>query len=302
MSGAWVLPSLVGPPAAGFVTERLSLHWVFSAWSRWSLRPGCGRAAARRLRPARAAAGRGRVWPPAAAGAAAGVTALGWAAQRPGPLGAGVAAAALAVLVPSLRRLLPAGTFRARPGVPRSWPPAACSRACFSPRNSYVPLMLTATHGWSVTAAGDPAGDRLAALDRVVGLAGPPSRGCPGPASCAPGSACSAAGDRRPAPGRGRLGCAVGGVPSLDPCLARHGPRLLGAVVFRCSATRPPEMSRGARAAAQLADQLTTASVLIGAGGALLALLATPAAALGTLLATPTALAVVGALLASRAG
>ncbi|MDQ2709758.1 MAG: MFS transporter, partial [Actinomycetota bacterium] len=29
MSGAWVLPSLVGPPAAGLVTERLSWHWVF---------------------------------------------------------------------------------------------------------------------------------------------------------------------------------------------------------------------------------------------------------------------------------
>ena len=29
MSSAWVLPSLVGPPLAGFVTDRFSWHWVF---------------------------------------------------------------------------------------------------------------------------------------------------------------------------------------------------------------------------------------------------------------------------------
>ncbi|MGH3836122.1 MAG: MFS transporter, partial [Pseudonocardiaceae bacterium] len=29
MSSAWVLPSLIGPPVAGVVTERLSWHWVF---------------------------------------------------------------------------------------------------------------------------------------------------------------------------------------------------------------------------------------------------------------------------------
>src|SRR5581483_8278438 len=29
MSSAWVLPSLVGPPVSGFVTERFSWHWVF---------------------------------------------------------------------------------------------------------------------------------------------------------------------------------------------------------------------------------------------------------------------------------
>ena len=29
MSAAWVLPSLLGPPLAGVVTEALSWHWVF---------------------------------------------------------------------------------------------------------------------------------------------------------------------------------------------------------------------------------------------------------------------------------
>jgi hypothetical protein len=54
-------------------------------------------------------------------------------------------------------------------------------------------------------------------------------------------------------------------------------------------------------AAAQLADQLTTAA-LVGAGGGLLALLATPAAALTALLVPLVVLAGLGALLARRAG
>jgi MFS family permease len=29
LASAWVLPSLIGPPAAGVVTEALSWHWVF---------------------------------------------------------------------------------------------------------------------------------------------------------------------------------------------------------------------------------------------------------------------------------
>ncbi len=51
--------------------------------------------------------------------------------------------------------------------------------------------------------------------------------------------------------------------------------------------------------AAQIADQLT-AAVLIGAGGALLALLVVPAAALTVLVVVLTAMAVLGAVLAGR--
>jgi hypothetical protein len=54
-------------------------------------------------------------------------------------------------------------------------------------------------------------------------------------------------------------------------------------------------------AAAQVADQLTTAT-LVGLGGALLAVLATPALALTVLLVPLVVLAVLGALLAPRAG
>jgi hypothetical protein len=63
----------------------------------------------------------------------------------------------------------------------------------------------------------------------------------------------------------------------------------------------PPQQVGANTAAAQLADQLTTAA-LVGAGGALLALLATPAAALTVLLVPVAALAALGALVAGRTG
>jgi hypothetical protein len=52
--------------------------------------------------------------------------------------------------------------------------------------------------------------------------------------------------------------------------------------------------------AAQIADQLTTA-LMIGAGGALLALFGSPAVALPVLITVVTAMGVLGAVLAPRA-
>jgi len=300
MSGAWVLPSLVGPPAAGFVTERLSWHWVFLglvpvvAFALLLVVP-----AARRLAPLERAAATRAGLVPAAAGAAAGVTALSWAAQRPGLLGAGVAAVALAALVPSLRRLLPAGTFRARRGVPAVVAARGLLAGVFFTVNSYVPLMLTATHGWSVTAAGIPLvtaslgwttssawQGRHPALPRAVLLRTGFCLLAAGTAGLLPVAAGWApAWLAFPAWTLAGLGMGVG-FSAQSFLLLRHSPA--GEV-------------GASSAAAQLADQLTTAA-LVGVGGALLALLATPAVALGTLLAPLTALAVVGAVLAPRAG
>ena len=135
MSGAWVLPSLVGPPLAGFVTERLSWHWVFLG-----LVPVVVLAlalvvpAARRLTPPDHPAPARPGLVAAAAGAAAGVTALSWAAQHPGALGAGAAVGALAVLGAVAAPAAAGGRLpRAGAACRRSWPPAACSRACSSP-------------------------------------------------------------------------------------------------------------------------------------------------------------------------
>ena len=300
ISGAWVLPSLVGPPLAGFVTERLSWHWVFLG-----LVPVVVLAlalvvpAARRLTPPDHPTPARPGLVAAAAGAAAGVTALSWAAQHPGALGAGAAVGALAVLVPSLHRLLPAGVFRARRGVPAVVAARGLLAGVFFTVNSYVPLMLTATHGWTLTAAGVPL------VTASLGW-----------------TASSAWQGRRPDVPRAtllRVGfCLVAaGAAGLLPVASGWAPGWLAApawtlaglgmgvgfsaVSFLLLRHSPAGEVGASSAAAQLADQLTTAA-LVGAGGGLLALLATPAAALTALLVPLVVLAGIGAVLARRAG
>ena len=300
LSGAWVLPSLVGPPLAGLVTERLSWHWVFLGLvpvvvvALALVVPAARRLPAAHPRPGPAR--RGLV--PAAAGAALGLSALSWAAQRPGALGAGVAAGALAVLVPSLRRLLPAGTFSARAGVPAVVTARGLLAGVFFAVNASVPLLLTAVHGWSLTAAGLPLVTASLAW-----------------------TASSAWQARHPDVSRStllRAGFALltAGVAALVPVAAGAVPWLafpawtvagLGmGVGFSAIAYLLLHHSAAGEvgahtAAAQLADVLTTAA-LLGVGGALLALLPTPAAALTVLLVPLTGLAALGALLAPRTG
>jgi MFS family permease len=298
MSGAWVLPSLVGPPLAGFVTDRLSWHWVFLG-----LVPVVVVAlalvvpAARRLDAPEQPSGSRAGLVPAATGAAAGVTALSWAAQHPTLLGAGIAAAALAVLVPSLLRLLPAGTFRARRGVPAAVAGRGLMAGVFFTVNSYLPLILTSTHRWSLTAAGIPL--------VVASLGWTTSSAWQGRRPDLPRATLLRAGFCMLAAGAaGMVPVAAGWVPGWVAfpawILAGLGMGLGFSALAFLLLRHSPEGEVGANsAAAQLADQLTTAA-LVGAGGALLALLATPAVALTVLLVPAAVLAALGALLAGR--
>jgi MFS family permease len=131
MSSAWVLPSLIGPPIAGLLTDLFSWHWVFLG-----LIPIVAVAVAlvvpavRKLTPPTpdpAHAGRGRHLRVvvAALGAAVGVSALSWAAQHISLTAGVVALVALGLLS---RRCtgccrggssVPAAAFRP------SWPHAA---------------------------------------------------------------------------------------------------------------------------------------------------------------------------------
>jgi MFS family permease len=301
MSAAWVLPSLIGPPVSGLVTQALSWHWVFIG-----LLPGVLVAVAlvvpavRRLAPRAATdapspARRGVIV--AALAAAVGVSALSWASQHVGGTAAAVAAAALVVLVPALRRLLPRGVFGFRRGVPAIVAARGLLASVFFTVNAYLPLMLVETHGWSLAAAG---------LPLIVGSLG--------------WSAASGWQGRHPDLDRSRLlrlgFCGVGlgtagmllvapswGVPwAAAPfwLVAGIGMGLgyssLSYLVLQQSADGVLGFNTSA---AQIADQLTTA-VMIGLGGALLALLGAPAAALPVLVAVLTGLAAAGAALAGR--
>jgi MFS family permease len=301
MSSAWVLPSLVGPPLAGVVTERLSWHWVFLGLVPVVvLAVGLVVPTVRRLGPpdpSRDTTPRRRGLVLTALGAAAGVCALSWAAQRPSASAAAVAGVALVALLASTRRLLPDGVFRARRGVAAVVAARGLLAGVFLTANSYLPLILTSTHHWTLAAAGTPL---------AVGSLG--------------WSAGSAWQGHHPALARHRL-LQIGFLPltagtaGLLPVAAGWGTPWLalplwgvagiGMGLGYSSVSFLLLQQSGAgevgfhSSAAQMSEQLTTA-ILIGAGGALLALLGSPAHALPVLLALLAALGVLGATVASR--
>ncbi|HEY2206024.1 MAG TPA: MFS transporter [Pseudonocardia sp.] len=302
MSSAWVLPALLGPPISGVVTERASWRWVFLG-----LIPVAALAlalvvpAVRRLGPPdpdRPPPARRPGLLPAAVGAAVGVSALSWASQRVDVVAAAVAVLAVLVLVPALRRLLPAGVFRARPGIPTV---VACRGLCAGvmfTANSFLPLMLTHTHHWSVAGGG---------LPLVFGSLG--------------WSAASGWQGRHPDVPRTRLlrtgfcllSTGAGGLLLVAPAwglpwlalpvwaVAGVGMGLcfpsVGFLLLRQSA--PGELGFHT-SAAQMSDQLSQAT-MIGIGGGLLAVLGSPARALPVLLVALVGLGVLGAVVAGRA-
>jgi MFS family permease len=299
MSAAWVLPSLVGPPVAGFVTERFSWQWVFLGLVPVVLvalalvgpaTRGLNTSGRDDATPAR------RLLLPAALGAALGVAGLSWASQHTTVVGAVTAGAAVAVLAGSLTRLLPAGTIRARRGIPTVVLCRGLLAGTFFAANAYVPLLLTATHGWSLTAAGFP----LVAAS--LGW-----------------SASSAWQGRRPDLSRSRLlvagfVCVAAGIAGLGFAAPVWGSPWLAfswlvagvgmglgysAISYLVLAQSEPGEVGFHTSASQLSDQLGSVT-LIGAGGGLLVLLGSPAVALPVLLAGLVVPAVLGAVLAPR--
>jgi MFS family permease len=168
-AAAWVLPSLVGPPVAGLLTEVLSWRSVFAigvallplAWL--LLRPSMRQVDA----VAEAAAADDPAWTPrehravrAAALAAAGLAALtagGSLLGRSGPvetLGLALVVGGATCTVPALRTVLPDGTLRFARGIPALVALRGLVAAAFGTAGSLLPLMLTTIHGLGPAAAG----------------------------------------------------------------------------------------------------------------------------------------------------
>lgn len=301
ISSAWVVPSLVGPPVAGLLAEQASWRWVFGG-----LLPLVVLAlvlvapvARRQEPPSRpAAARRGLV--PAAVVAATAVAAVSWAADHTAttPLTGGlVGVLALAVLLPAVRVLVPRGTLLARRGVAAVVAGRGLLSGAFFTATAFLPLMLTEVHGWSLTAAG---------LPLIVGSLG--------------WSASSAWQGRRPELSRPVLlragfacvGLALAGLLLVTPtwgvpwlalplwALAGTGMGLgFSSLSFLLLAASAPERVGFHSSAAQLADQLAQA-VVIGIGGALLAVLASVTGGLTALVVLLLGMAALGAALAPR--
>ncbi|MGI8695541.1 MAG: MFS transporter, partial [Mycobacteriales bacterium] len=158
LSAAWVLPSLIGPVAAGALTQQVSWRAVFLLIAPGSLLAlGLIWPTLRRLR-GRAARDR----PPAtrrwmlAVAAGSAVVALQYAGGHLVWWSIVPALAGVAVLVPSLRRLLPAGTLRMHRGIPAAIVLRGVLSGAFFGVDSFVPLGLTRLHGYGPTAAAIP--------------------------------------------------------------------------------------------------------------------------------------------------
>ncbi|MFG2604285.1 MFS transporter [Streptomyces sp. NPDC048514] len=159
-AAGWVVPSIVGPLAAGAVTEHLGWRWVFLGMPVLVVFPlalALPQIRRRAAGPVDAAAGAGsfdRRRIRLALGISLGAGLLQYAAQdlRPLSLLPGLAGAAL--LVPAVLGLLPRGTYRAARGLPSVVLLRGLSAGSFIAAESFVPLMLVTQRGLSPTLAG----------------------------------------------------------------------------------------------------------------------------------------------------
>ena len=158
-AAAWLLPAVAGPPLAGLIVELLGWRWVFLLAAALAVpaallvEPGLGRCrgCADRVEGAVGRPARRVLW---AVGAAVGATGLHQAGQLSGPVAAALGATALAAVAVSGPRLLPAGTFRARPGLPSVVLLRGLIAAAFFGAETFLPLLLSRERGLSPTTAG----------------------------------------------------------------------------------------------------------------------------------------------------
>jgi MFS family permease len=157
LSTAWIVPGLVGPTLAGWVTEQLSWRWVFGGLAPFAalgglmllpavrrLRSGCG--------DVHVAAS--RVW--FAVLTAAGIAGVAQAAQHQNALSLAGAVLGLAAMLYGLYRLLPAGTGGFRAGVPAAIAYRGVLAGVFVGMEVLVPLTLTVQWHYQPTLAGLP--------------------------------------------------------------------------------------------------------------------------------------------------
>ncbi|MFH9004499.1 MFS transporter [Streptomyces afghaniensis] len=167
-AASWILPSIVGPLAAGTVTEQLGWRWVFIGipvlvvFPLALALPQIRRRAAGPVPAAEPSPSDRSDRPPSlnrrrirlALAVSLGAGLLQYAAQDLRPLSLLPGAAGLALLVPAALGLLPRGTYRAARGLPSVVLLRGVAAGSFIAAESFVPLMLVTQRGLSPTLAG----------------------------------------------------------------------------------------------------------------------------------------------------
>ncbi|MFF7645943.1 MFS transporter [Streptomyces canus] len=159
-AAGWVVPSIVGPLAAGAVTEHLGWRWVFVGIPVLVVFPlvlALPQIRQRAGGPVDAVAGRAsfdRRRIRLALGISLGAGLLQYAAQDLRPLSLLPGLAGVALLVPAVLGLLPRGTYRAARGLPSVVLLRGVAAGSFVAAESFVPLMLVTQRGLSPTLAG----------------------------------------------------------------------------------------------------------------------------------------------------
>jgi MFS family permease len=150
-AAAWVVPSMVGPAAAGWLAEHVGWRWVFLAVpilavpAMATLRPvltGGTRPPADHVRPP---GERGRLLRGLGAGVAA--LSLHWGGQQDVAVAAVTAVVGLTLLAVTVPGLLPRGTFRFRRGLPSVVMLRGVFGTAFFAAEVYLPLLLTSERG-----------------------------------------------------------------------------------------------------------------------------------------------------------
>jgi len=163
LSGAWILPSLIGPPVAGLLADHASWRWVFFGVVPLTLgATGLMLPRLRHLRaPAPATGAPSRPRPgalPAAVGAAVGAGALQYAGQEllslPRSVTVGLAVAGGLLLGACVLRLLPPGSLRLVRGLPTIVVMRGVFSGAFFGAEAFIPLMLVEQRGLATTVAG----------------------------------------------------------------------------------------------------------------------------------------------------
>ena len=152
---AWVAPALFGPAISAFLVTHGLWRWVFFGAALVAV-PTLAMLfpvlrGLPRNRPSGSAA-RVRLLP--AVGAATGACVMSLSADRPAPVTAGLIVVGALLLVLCAPRLMPAGTYTGRRGLPAVIVTRGMLGAAFSGTDVYLPLALITVHGLTPIGAG----------------------------------------------------------------------------------------------------------------------------------------------------